>query len=234
MRGVSKRKANPLIDSRAVRIAREALDEVGEGGVGKHIGVAGMGRNVATHRFEAEMPGYPGWEWQAVLACAEGSRYVTVNEVALVPGGEALQPPEWVPYEDRVRPGDLGPGDLMPPAVDDSRLDGDKLSKSGLDDAKKRWRTERGPNTDMAAKARLQCRTCAFYVQLLTTMASAPMSTRRTVGWCTRAMAAVHIRRRACGKKRPRRWLSMMKSPSSRILKSRIKAAHLWRKTRCT
>lgn len=42
MRGVSKRKANPLIDSRAVRIAREALDEVGEGGVGKHIGVAGM------------------------------------------------------------------------------------------------------------------------------------------------------------------------------------------------
>ncbi|WKE51586.1 DUF3027 domain-containing protein [Corynebacterium tuberculostearicum] len=167
MRGVSKRKANPLIDSRAVRIAREALDEVGEGGVGKHIGVAGMGRNVATHRFEAEMPGYPGWEWQAVLACAEGSRYVTVNEVALVPGGEALQPPEWVPYEDRVRPGDLGPGDLMPPAVDDSRLDGDKLSKSGLEDAKKRWRTEFGPNTDMAAKARLQCRTCAFYVQLL-------------------------------------------------------------------
>ena len=56
-------------------------------GVGKHIGVAGMGRNVATHRFEAEMPGYPGWEWQAVLACAEGSRYVTVNEVALVPEG---------------------------------------------------------------------------------------------------------------------------------------------------
>ena len=55
----------------------------------------------------------------------------------------------------------------MPPAVDDSRLDGDKLSKSGLEDAKKRWRTEFGPNTDMAAKARLQCRTCAFYVQLM-------------------------------------------------------------------
>ena len=92
MRDVSKRKANPLIDSRAVRIAREALDEVGEGGVGKHIGVAGMGRNVATHRFEAEMPGYPGWEWQAAPACAEGSRYVTVNEAALVPGGVRDQP----------------------------------------------------------------------------------------------------------------------------------------------
>ena len=114
MRGVSKRKANPLIDSRAVRIAREALDEVGEGGVGKHIGVAGMGRNVATHRFEAEMPGYPGWEWQAVLACAEGSRYVTVNEVALVPGGEALQPPEWVPYEPWMIPAWTGKPCLNP------------------------------------------------------------------------------------------------------------------------
>ena len=55
----------------------------------------------------------------------------------------------------------------MPPAADDSRLDGNNLSTSGLEDAKKRWRTEFGPNTDMAAKARLQCRTCAFYVELM-------------------------------------------------------------------
>ncbi|MER0001151.1 MULTISPECIES: DUF3027 domain-containing protein [unclassified Corynebacterium] len=167
MRGVSKRKANPLIDSRAVRIAREALEEVGEGGIGKHRGVAGMGRNVVTHRFAADMPGYPGWEWQAVLACAEGSRYVTVNEVALVPGGEALQAPEWVPYEDRVLPGDLGPGDLMPPAIDDERLNGNELSAKGLADAKQRWQEEYGPTSEMAAKAHLQCRTCAFYMRLM-------------------------------------------------------------------
>ncbi|MGV0331993.1 DUF3027 domain-containing protein [Corynebacterium macginleyi] len=165
MRGVSKRQANPLIDSRAVRIAREALEEVGEGGIGKHRGVAGMGRNVATHRFETDMPGYLGWEWQAVIACAEGSRYVTVNEVALVPGGEALQAPKWVPYADRVLPGDLGPGDLMPPAIDDERLDGNELSAKGLADAKQRWQQEYGPTAEMAAKAHLQCRTCAFYMQ---------------------------------------------------------------------
>ena len=183
MRGVSKRKANPLIDSRAVRIAREALDEVGEGGVGKHIGVAGMGRNVATHRFEAEMPGYPGWEWQAVLACAEGSRYVTVNEVALVPGGEALQAPDWVPYSERLLPGDLGPGDIMELSPDDDRVTDDSFSRdavtftgretkryltvTGLEDAKKRWRTgDFGPNSEFAEKAALSCRSCAFYIPL--------------------------------------------------------------------
>ena len=163
-----KQPTNPLLTDRAVRIARAAVDEVGEGGVGKHRGVAGVGRNVATHRFEADMPGYPGWEWQAVVACAEGSRFVTVNEVALVPGQQALQAPEWVPYTDRVRPGDLGPGDLMPPALDDDRLADGKLSAAGLERAKTRWRTGSfGPNTDMASQAPLQCKTCAFYLELM-------------------------------------------------------------------
>lgn len=159
---------NPLLNKTAVRIARAAVEEVGEGSVGKHRGVAGLGRNVATHRFEADMPGYPGWEWQAVVACAEGSRFITVNEVALVPGQQALQAPEWVPYNERVRPGDLGPGDLMPPAPYDERLEDGKLSVKGLDEAKKRWRTGSfGPNTEMAAQAPLQCKTCAFYLELM-------------------------------------------------------------------
>lgn len=163
-----KQPTNPLLTDMAVRIARAAVDEVGEGGVGKHRGVAGVGRNVATHRFEADVPGYPGWEWQAVVACAEGSRFVTVNEVALVPGQQALQAPEWVPYTDRVRPGDLGPGDLMPPALDDDRLADGKLSAAGLERAKTRWRTGAfGPNTDMASQAPLQCKTCAFYLELM-------------------------------------------------------------------
>lgn len=156
---------NALLGAKAVDIAREALLELDEGGIGKHIGVGALSRNVATHRFAADVPGYSGWEWQVVLACAEGSAYVTVNEVALVPAGDALQAPEWVPYEDRVRPGDLGPGDVMPPLADDERLDGENLSTKGWEDAKKRWRTgEFGPNSAMAAKAPLQCKTCAFYV----------------------------------------------------------------------
>lgn len=164
---MTNRKTSPLIEPHAIDIARAALEEVGEGGVGKHIGVAEMGAHVATHRFAADVPGYPGWEWQAVLACAAGSRRVTVNEVALVPGGQALRPPNWVPYSQRLRPGDLGPGDLMPPTSDDDRLERGELSPSGLAAAQERWRQEYGPNSDMASQAPLQCKTCAFFLPFL-------------------------------------------------------------------
>lgn len=160
--------------------------ELGDGDIGAHLGVMGLGRNVATHRFAADVPGYPGWEWNAVVACATGSNHVTINEVALVPSpeGEALTAPDWVPYSERLRPGDLGPGDLMPPAPDDERLTDDPeaaeavvvdkphlrkhfLTTTGLNDAKQRWRTgDFGPNSEFAEKAALRCRTCAFYLPL--------------------------------------------------------------------
>ncbi|MDO5671070.1 MAG: DUF3027 domain-containing protein [Corynebacterium sp.] len=163
-----RRRNNPLLDARAVDLARAALEELGDGPVGEHIGVQGLTKNVATHRFAADVPGYSGWEWNAVLACASGSRYVTVNEVALVPAptGEALQAPEWVPWSERIRPGDLGPGDIMPPEPGDERLSDERtLSERGLEDAKQRWRTgDFGPTSEMAEKASLHCRTCAFFV----------------------------------------------------------------------
>src|SRR5439155_573980 len=34
----------------------------------------------------------------------------------------ALLAPEWVPWSERLRPGDLGPGDLLPAELDDWRL----------------------------------------------------------------------------------------------------------------
>ncbi|MGD7001920.1 DUF3027 domain-containing protein [Corynebacterium halotolerans] len=161
--------SNPLLDARAVHVARSALEELGDGEVGEHVGVVLTGQNVATHRFAADVPGYHGWEWNAVVACAVGSSHVTVNEVALMPAHEALQAPDWVPYEDRIRPGDLGPGDLMPPRPDDERLEPDgqrhRLSRRGLQDALHRWRTgEFGPNSEFAEKAQLNCRTCAFFL----------------------------------------------------------------------
>lgn len=180
------RRNNPLIGGRAIEVAREALAEIADEEIGAHLGVTGLSRNVATHRFAADLPGYPGWEWNAVVACATGSNYVTVNEVALVPApeGQALTAPDWVPYSERLRPGDLGPGDLMPPAPDDERITDDPedpravivdkphlrkhlLTTTGLDEAKQRWRTgDYGPNSEFAEKAALRCRTCAFYIPL--------------------------------------------------------------------
>ena len=40
----------------------------------------------------------------------------------LLPGDEAIIAPEWVPYRDRIQPGDLSPGDLLPTEEDDPRL----------------------------------------------------------------------------------------------------------------
>lgn len=177
------KKRNPLIGPKAVDTAREALAEIAEGEVGEHIGVTGMSRNVATHRFAADVPGYAGWEWQAVVACADGSDWVTVNEVALVPSAGALEAPDWVPYAERLRPGDLGPGDVMELSPDDDRVTDDSFSRhavtfpgretkkyltvKGLQDAETRWRTgDFGPNSEFAEKATLSCRSCAFYLPL--------------------------------------------------------------------
>lgn len=39
------------------------------------------------------------------------------------PGPDALLAPEWVPWSERLRPGDLGPGDLLPTDQEDLRLE---------------------------------------------------------------------------------------------------------------
>lgn len=179
-----RRNLQPLLGTFAINLAREALVDLGEGEVGEHIGVVPSGHNVLTHRFAATVPGYDGWEWNAVVACAEGSQWVTVNEVALVPGGSALQAPQWVPYYERVRPGDLGPGDVLPPREDDERLTTDPalaadnsaaerpegtklLSRAGLEATRARWRGgEFGPDSPFAKKAAMTCATCSFYLPL--------------------------------------------------------------------
>lgn len=156
----------------AVDIARTAIEELGEGPAGAHTGVSVVGNGVAVHKFASDLPGYRGWEWHVVVACAPGTQHATVNEVALVPGETALQAPEWVPYEDRIRPGDLGPRDLLPAALGDDRLDGDDLenrtlSDHGIEDTEQRWADgETGAGSDFARQALHHCRTCAFMVPL--------------------------------------------------------------------
>lgn len=178
------KKRSPLLSDVAISTARAALEEIAAPEeIGEHIGVGGLSQNVATHRFEANVPGYDGWEWNAVVACATGSTWVTINEVALMPAAGALEAPDWVPYSERLRPGDLGPGDILEPAPDDTRITADSFSRhaivipgretkhylteQGLAEAEKRWRTgDFGPNSEFAEKATLHCRTCAFYVPM--------------------------------------------------------------------
>ncbi len=157
--------------------------------VGDYLGVGYEDPNTATHRFLAHLPGYQGWQWAVVVAAYPGAGHATISEVVLVPGPTALLAPEWVPWEQRVRPGDLSPGDLLAPAADDPRLvpgytaSGDPqvdetaaeiglgrrwvMSAEGRAETAERWRTgDYGPDSPMARSTKRVCRDCGFFLPL--------------------------------------------------------------------
>jgi hypothetical protein len=168
--------------------AAAARAEAGEA-VGEHLGVRADGDRVVTHFFAATVPGYAGWRWAVTVARAPRSRLVTVDEVVLLPGDGALLAPEWVPWSERLRPGDLGVGDLLPTPADDDRLAPAYLlsddpqvesvafelglgrprvmSKLGRDETVERWYAgEGGPDTPMARHAPAHCGTCGFFLPI--------------------------------------------------------------------
>ncbi|MFJ4010020.1 DUF3027 domain-containing protein [Streptomyces sp. NPDC090026] len=108
----------------AVDLAREAAEEAAAPGVvGEHVGLVSEGDRVVTHFFECKEPGYRGWRWAVTVARASRARFVTLDETVLLPGPDALLAPEWVPWSERLRPGDMGPGDLLPTDAEDLRLE---------------------------------------------------------------------------------------------------------------
>ena len=178
----------------AVDAARSAILEF-EGGaaadrvVGEYLGGALDDPFAVTHRFLATMPGYQGWQWAVVMAAYPGADHATISEVVLVPGPTALLAPQWVPWHDRVQPGDLSPGDLLATPTDDPRLvpgylsSGDEdldelaaevgfgkrqvLSQWGRIEAAERWQDgDYGPGAAMARATRKICRDCAYYLEL--------------------------------------------------------------------
>ncbi|MFE3442366.1 DUF3027 domain-containing protein [Nocardia sp. NPDC059180] len=202
---VSDSGVRPILAD-AVELARRALLELEPSGVGTHLGVSAEDDdNAATHRFEATLPGYRGWQWAVVVAAPPGADHPTVSESALLPGPDALIAPDFVPWDQRVRPGDLAPGDLLAPLPGDPRLapgytaTGDPevddvayqvglgrtqvLSLEGREEAAQRWYTEFGPDTEMAKAAPSTCGRCGFYLPLSGAL-------RAAFGVCGNAMGA--------------------------------------------
>lgn len=175
----------------AIDLARAALEEVAEPGtVGAHSGMQMLGERLAMHWFECLSPGYHGWRWGVSVARVPRAKVATVCETNLLPGPEAVLAPEWLPYADRLAPGDLGPGDVLPRRPDDPNLEagfeatGDEdvdqlaffelglgrprvLSPEGRDAAATRWYDgESGPNAEIALKATARCSTCGYFVPM--------------------------------------------------------------------
>ncbi|MFI7015648.1 DUF3027 domain-containing protein [Streptomyces sp. NPDC050164] len=108
----------------AVDLARGAAEEAAAPGiVGEHVGLVSEGDRVVTHFFECRELGYRGWRWAVTVARASRAKIVTVDEAVLLPGPDAVLAPEWVPWSERLRPGDMGPGDLLPTDAEDLRLE---------------------------------------------------------------------------------------------------------------
>lgn len=120
--------ASPKLDAvtaAAVDLARDAAEDLGGADtVGEHrAAVAEQGDRVVTHYFEARLPGYSNWHWAVTLVRASRAKVPTVNEVVLLPQSGAKLAPPWVPWEDRIGPGDIGPGMLMATPDNDPRLE---------------------------------------------------------------------------------------------------------------
>jgi len=197
----------------AVELARAAaVAESDEASVGEHLGMAMEDERLATHVFTCLNPAYRGWQWAVTLARTPEALDPTVCDVVLLPGEQALVAPPWLPWAERVQPGDLGVGDVLPTASQDPRLtagftDADALeglasmspvspgmweiglgrarvlSAWGRDEAAERWiEGELGPDSPMAKHAALTCTSCGFLLTI-----GGPMG--QAFGVCANRMA---------------------------------------------
>jgi hypothetical protein len=142
----SRAKEPDQVCAEAVDVARQALVDdalVSADLIGAHLGAQAAADRVVVQLFECLDPAYDGWRWAVTLARAPRSKIVTVDESVLLPGPDALLAPAWVPWQDRLRPGDVGIGDLLPASADDERLV--PFAVLGGDDAVTDWFS---PRTD--------------------------------------------------------------------------------------
>lgn len=87
----------------AVDLARAALLEITPADtIGEPVGHIVEDEHVLSLLFDCTMTGYPGWHWTVSLSRIDGSSEPSVLETELMPGGEALLAPEWVPWSDRL------------------------------------------------------------------------------------------------------------------------------------
>lgn len=177
----------------ALTLAKQAaIEDAGKSEyVGEFYSIDSDEERVATYLFHAKLPGYSGWMWAVTVAKVDDQSDATICDVVLLPGGKALLAPNWVPYSQRIQPGDLGVGDVVPTSPDDERLTqsyaalpGEEeldiaqlfefglsrarvLSIVGRDAASKRWyEGDRGPKAPIAQAAPKPCSSCGFFIPI--------------------------------------------------------------------
>lgn len=182
------KKAKDAVLANASAVARAAL---GEESVGEYLGFELDAERLGTHYFSTTAAGYRGWHWYVTVSRIPRSRTATVCESGLLPGDDSLLAPAWLPWAERLSPGDVSVTDRLPYVADDDRLEpgwvagtGDAetdrlalhelglgrdrvMNRAAIDDAATRWyEGSRGPDTPGSKAAGGGCATCGFVVPL--------------------------------------------------------------------
>lgn len=119
----ARRVVKDAVAAAAVDLARSAAQDVAlPGQVGDHLGSVADGERVVVHHFSCAAAGYRGWVWSVTLARAPRAKVATVSEALLLPADGAMTAPVWLPWAQRLRPGDVGRSDVLPRVHDDVRL----------------------------------------------------------------------------------------------------------------
>jgi hypothetical protein len=193
----------------ALSIAKQAvIEDAGKSEyVGEFYSIDSDEERVATYLFHAKLPGYSGWMWAVTVAKVDEMSPATICDVVLLPGTKSLLAPNWVPYSQRIAPGDLGVGDVVPTAPDDERLTQSYaalpeeeeldlaqlfefglsrarvLSIIGRDATSKRWyEGDRGPRAPIAQSAPEPCSSCGFFIPIAGSL-------RNAFGVCSNAIS---------------------------------------------
>jgi hypothetical protein len=87
----------------AVDVARAPLLDITPADtIGEPVGHVVEGEHVLSLLFECTMSGYPGWHWNVSMSRIDEQSDPFVLETELMPGGDALLAPEWIPWSDRL------------------------------------------------------------------------------------------------------------------------------------
>lgn len=111
-------KFDPIALAHAVAIdTAEDPQEVGE-----FVTSETLEGGVTDFRFATHLVGYEGWQWSVTMYHDEELDRWTVDECTLIPTEQALLPPKWIPWKDRLLPSDLSVTDSIGTEADDERL----------------------------------------------------------------------------------------------------------------
>lgn len=87
-----------------------------------------------TFMFESRLKGYVGWRWSVNVFEDQKTHEVTISEVLLLPGEDALVAPDWVPWSERLADYKALQAELAAQGAADAAEAGDSEDSEDSDD----------------------------------------------------------------------------------------------------